>query len=301
MMTIIKKQNPKGLREAIRQLRLRNWLSVALWNPGQCQECSKVFDFKTWNQRKHHHEWECPECGSLHHLDWKDIGFHPAADLFPMIEGKDFDDLVADIKANGLQEPITLCNDKILDGRNRYRACIEAGISADFKPKWGNQSPVDYVLSLNLHRRHLDESQRAMVAARIATMKREDTLKQNQSDASNEATTQTKAAEMLNVSRSNVQRARQVIESVDQEIISAVDAGKIAVSKAAKQVREKSTPNPETAIQDTRSCVGMMHAENAIRQLDKISLMDAQYRAALEAVEKWIQENRLISNRRTAR
>jgi hypothetical protein len=229
-----------------------------------------------------------------------EMQFHPAADIFPLMEGKEFDDLVADIKTHGMQQQIVLLDGKILDGRNRYRALLAAGITPgywDFMdyshyPTRNGKSPIDFVLSLNLHRRHLDESQRAMVAARIATMKREDTLKQNQSDASNEATTQTKAAELLHVSRSNVQRARKVIESGDSDLIDAVDQGTVAVSNAAKQVKEKSTHIPQTTNQPSRPCVGLMRAENAIRQLEKISPVDTQYREALEAVEKWIQENR---------
>jgi N6-adenosine-specific RNA methylase IME4 len=60
------------------------------------------------------------------------LEFHPLAAIFPLIEGPDFDELVTDIRAHGLHEPIVVFEDKVLDGRNRLRACQAAGVEPTF-------------------------------------------------------------------------------------------------------------------------------------------------------------------------
>jgi ParB-like chromosome segregation protein Spo0J len=95
------------------------------------------------------------------------VKFHPLADMFPPMEGKEFDALVADIKANGLNEPIAIYEDMILDGRNRYRACIAAGVKPEFEDLICIADPVAYVISANIHRRNLTPEQKAEVLAKL--------------------------------------------------------------------------------------------------------------------------------------
>ena len=155
---------------------------------------------------------------------------HPAAELFPMIEGAEFSRLLADIEANGQQEPITVTTEgELLDGRNRLRACEQLKIEPQ-KRVYEGADPVGYVVSLNLHRRHLNESQRAMVAAKLANMSEG----RPSETASIDAVSQDAAGDMLNVGRASVQRAAKVREEGTPELIAAVEQGKIAVSQAAQ-------------------------------------------------------------------
>ena len=82
--------------------------------------------------------------------------FHAVADLFPLMRGPAFDELVADIKKNGLREPILLDADgRILDGRNRYRACLEAGVEPRFV-EWQGEGPLaELALSLRSEERRV--------------------------------------------------------------------------------------------------------------------------------------------------
>ena len=102
------------------------------------------------------------------------VPFHPVADIFPMMDESEYAGLVADIKANGLREPIWLHSGKIIDGRNRYRACCDLNIEPTFRTWDGEGSLVAFVVSLNLHRRHLTASQRAIVALDVEKLQAEE-------------------------------------------------------------------------------------------------------------------------------
>ena len=95
---------------------------------------------------------------------------HPAAALFPMMGQDDLEALAADIQAHGLMVPIVLHNGMVLDGRNRFAACELAEVDPVFVAWGGEGDPTSWVVSQNLHRRHLTESQRAMVAATLRSV-----------------------------------------------------------------------------------------------------------------------------------
>jgi hypothetical protein len=84
--------------------------------------------------------------------------------LFPPITHSEFEELKADIQAHGLRQPIVIHEGMILDGGNRYRACVEIGVEPT-TVEFAGGDLVSFVLSSNLHRRHMSAGQRAMVVA----------------------------------------------------------------------------------------------------------------------------------------
>jgi site-specific DNA-methyltransferase (adenine-specific) len=80
---------------------------------------------------------------------------HPAADAWPMMDDARYDELRADIQMNGQREPITLCEGMILDGRNRYRACVELGIKPLTRQYDGD--PWAFSWSMNGARRDIED------------------------------------------------------------------------------------------------------------------------------------------------
>ncbi len=155
---------------------------------------------------------------------------HPLAELFPLISGADFEALCADIRANGLRQKIVLHEGMILDGRNRLRACKAVGAKADFE-RFKGGDPLAFVLSLNLARRHLNETQRAVVAARLANMGVGRPAADNPANLQN--ISRGRAADLLHVSERSVASAAAVMKTGVAELQRAAEQGVISVSQAA--------------------------------------------------------------------
>lgn len=163
--------------------------------------------------------------------------YHGIANIFPMMQPNELEKLAEDIKTTGLQNKIILYEGKILDGRNRYEACNLAGIGPEYGEYEGNE-PLAYVISLNLHRRHLSESQRAVVASRLANMTHGGDRKSDQAANLPDDISQPQAAEMLNVSERMI-RSVKAIEKAAPDLVKDIESGKITVNKAEREVRAR--------------------------------------------------------------
>lgn len=160
---------------------------------------------------------------------------HPFADIFPMIGAKELKELAADIKKNALNFPIMTYEGKILDGRNRLKACGIVGVRPYFVEFQGTrEAALAYVWSQNGTRRHLTTSQRAMSAAAIAKQAKEIAKK-----AEEPPITQKDAAKTLGVSRRSAQYATEVLEDGTEEEIEAVKSGKEKVTPTAEKIRKR--------------------------------------------------------------
>ncbi len=103
---------------------------------------------------------------------------HELADLLPFMAEAEYQALKSDIQDVGLAEPIVLFEGKILDGRNRYRACKELGIDPKTRLFEGTgEDALNYVVSANLHRRQLKPSQRAALGVKLLPLVQEEVHK----------------------------------------------------------------------------------------------------------------------------
>ena len=218
------------------------------------------------------------------------MDIHELADIFPKFSDEELKELCADIDKNGLAEPVTVYEGKILDGRNRWEACAMLGIEPKTVEYTGND-PISFVLSKNLHRRHLNESQRAMVAAELANMRHggdrkgeknqaanlrldpkeesidcptsgkvaensespENLRKVNKENATqNDAISQSAAAKMLNVSERQVQNAAKLRREAAPEVVEQVKRGEKSIHAAlSKQPPAKQPSRRKTVAKES--------------------------------------------------
>ena len=156
---------------------------------------------------------------------------HELANIFPMMNDKEFNSLKEDIKENGLIDKIVLFEDKILDGRNRYKACRELKIEPKFK-NYKGKNPLQHILSTNLHRRHLNESQRGIIGDRIATLPRG---KPNLNTPIG-VLSQEDAAKMLNIGTRSIQRASEIRKKKPEEI-PAIERGEKKLGNIIREIK----------------------------------------------------------------
>lgn len=202
---------------------------------------------------------------------------HPAAELFPMMADAELDELAADIHARGQVFPIILLDGKILDGRNRYEACLRIDRTPDLM-EWrdwvrlsvseGNAGPrlipepdpIDWAVSMNLQRRHLSTDQRGLVGSKVAALKEllehEGTAARERMRAgarkarkgsANGATLEKPAksgktaaivAKLVGVSPRTIERAKEVTTK-RPELLEQIASAKMTLNQAVKAIKRE--------------------------------------------------------------
>lgn len=173
--------------------------------------------------------------------------FHSLANIFPMMSETEMLSLQSDIKKNGLNEPVWLFEDKIIDGRNRYLACLAVGVEPKFREYEGKEIDlVSFVISLNLHRRHLNTGQKACLAVDVLPMLEEQAkeIKKQKISASRKGEiailktnkkSRDVAGEMFAVSGKYVSNAKKIKDN-SIKLFELVKNGKTSLSLALKEL-----------------------------------------------------------------
>jgi hypothetical protein len=164
--------------------------------------------------------------------------FHPLADRFPLMSADEFESLKTDIKENGLLEPICLFQGKILDGRNRYRACQKLGVKPKFrKLEMSASEAADFSVSQNLQRRHLTKSQQAMYIVSWGLLEGRNSPGAKRRYRTGESAIR-RIGKRYGISHVSIYKAIFVYEN-DNELAEKVLKGDLSVAKAETIIRDR--------------------------------------------------------------
>ena len=225
------------------------------------------------------------------------LEFHPLANLFPLIDGPEFTELVEDVRVNGLRLPILVYEGKIIDGRNRYRACLEAGVMPQTVSLDDAADPAAIVKSLNLTRRHLTTAQRAAIAAELmpvfADAARRRQLAGVEADpdqAKGKASAQAAAA--LNVSPRSVERAAVRLR-IDPHAHELAKSGKLAKKRPTARINVQyhkvTVADPEPIKVQHHKII--LASPAYVNQPETPPLSEEQARANLREAIAWVAEH----------
>ena len=179
--------------------------------------------------------------------------FHPIANLFEHMSIADFSALKNDIEKNGQLTPILRWRGLILDGRHRYSACVALGIEPkydDLQDSLTDGEALKKTLSLNLHRRHLTLSQKALLGATLAQFEKGSNQHTAKAVTSATSFTQQQVADLLKISADSIQRAKQIKDI--PELVQAVNNNELSLTEAARLVAFAPINNQKQLLQLTK-------------------------------------------------
>jgi len=203
---------------------------------------------------------------------------HPVAEIIPPMLRDEFKKLVEDVGKYGLREPIVTYKGQIIDGRHREKACKIAGIEPRYieTDKSTEEAHLrDYVLSRNVHRRQLAQSQRAAGTCKLATAK-----KGRKSKNSNAMTVE-QAAELFGVSERYVQKARSIQEA-DADLFEHLFDGSYDIPRAEEELGLRRKEKEKKA-EEKRKNVQQLEQQKRAEENANLKAEQAQLPAQLVA------------------
>jgi len=170
---------------------------------------------------------------------------HPICALLPEMTNDEYAALVSSIKRNGLINPITTLDGKILDGRHRFKACADAGEPPRFK-EYDGDDPVGFVQATCTHR-NLSVSQRALIAASFLEYERDQAKMRQQANLKHGGNapvvenlpqreagkSRDKAGARMGVSGKSVAAAEEVLTKAAPKVVQMVRSGEMTVHEAS--------------------------------------------------------------------
>jgi len=235
---------------------------------------------------------------------------HPLCTYFPRMSDDEFNSLKDNIQDNGQTHPIYTLDGMILDGGNRYRALCELGIAPVIIEYIGT-NPTQFILSSNLHRRHLTQGQAAAIVSASQSWVNAQAESQLRSTAQLDTTIA--RAKQSGVGQRTQQLADKLVKEAPAELVKEVIDGKKSLNRAIKEITPPKpvVPKPEPApvveqeseesheaqlnsiIDEQQGAIKALKADN--KAMLKVFESDDRLFASLEEVKQLTEQNKILT------
>ncbi|WP_340124259.1 hypothetical protein [Methylobacter svalbardensis] len=238
------------------------------------------------------------------------IELHPLCTYFPRMSDAEFISLKENIQTNGQTHPIYTLDGMILDGGNRYRALCELGI-APVIIEYTGSNPTQFILSSNLHRRHLTQGQSAAIVSASQSWVNAQAAGSAQLQNVVQLDSATSRAKQSGVGHRTQQLADKLVKEAPAELVKEVIDGKKSLNKAIKEIsppkpvvpKPEPVPADEPEAGDSQSCI-IDQQQSAIHALEadnkvmmKVFESDDRISASIEQVKRLTELNRDLNER----
>ena len=171
---------------------------------------------------------------------------HELCEIIPSMDDSEYLALVSDIRDNGLLNPIIVFEGKILDGRHRYKACVELDLEPSFVEYTGNK-PSSFVRSVNLERRHFEKSQRSMIISLLQNWDNSHPAYRVKKEVviNNHLSTTADRARDAGVSISTQKKSDAIVKA-NPELAKEVAHGKKSINEATREVAPQLLNKPKS-------------------------------------------------------
>jgi DNA-binding XRE family transcriptional regulator len=189
--------------------------------------------------------------------------------LIPPLSDEEYEQLEANLKAEGCRDPLVTWEGTIIDGHNRFEICTVNGIAFEkINKRFADRSEViEWIIRNQFGRRNLDNYQRTKLALRL-----EDAIaaraKANQSkftgnqhvgvpqkSAEVHIETREEIAKLAGVSRDTVDKVKQIEKDAPKEIKDLLSKGQISINKAHQSVKKKTKPQDQKPRKSKKSAI----------------------------------------------
>lgn len=227
------------------------------------------------------------------HISANDAVYEPespysyAIGIFPDMKKVAFEALKLSISKRGLQTPIATQGGKIVDGRQRYLACLELGITPEYKEIGAEECPITFSFQMNAARRHLTDFEKVQVASKLKMLPK-GSNQHTAAEGGEMGLSQAAICKMLGIKICSLQRGRKILNKGTLELIGAVEKERISLAFGA----EIADLEP-----DHQKRLAMMSEKAAVKELRReMNLLIIQKRRAeqIKRFEELSKQSQLI-------